>query len=98
MYIILWEYQVKSGQETEFERAYSPHGSWAELFNKSAGYLGTELLHDENQPLHFLTVDRWASKEAYAAFRAKYEKEYNELDAFCEGLTESEALFGTWVS
>ena len=96
MFIILWEYQIKLEKQSEFESIYFPNGAWAELFKKSTGYLGTELLRDEINPQRYLTIDRWNSKEDYEAFMYQYEKEYKALDAQCEGLTESESLLGKW--
>lgn len=98
MYIILWEYRVKSEKRSEFEKVYSPDGVWVELFSKATGYLGTELLRDEIQPERFLTIDRWDSKQRYKAFLSHWHEEYQVLDTQCEGLTESEALIGKWES
>lgn len=94
MYIIIWEFQVKPGKQSEFEMVYSSLGAWAELFNKGAGYLGTELSHDETNPRRYLTIDRWASKEEYDAFLSHRKVEYSMLDAQCAGLTESESCIG----
>ena len=58
----------------------------------------TELLRDEKQPQHYLTIDRWVSKENYEAFQSRREKEYKALDAQCEGLTERESLLEKWSS
>ena len=50
MYVIIWKYRVKADHVTEFEEIYSATGAWAKLFQKSKGYLGTELLSDEGHP------------------------------------------------
>ena len=96
MYVIIWEYQVKLEKQAKFEKIYAANGAWTELFKKGTGYLGTELLRHTNQPLRFLTIDRWTSKEDYEAFRSRWEKEYKVLDAQCESLTESESTLGKW--
>jgi quinol monooxygenase YgiN len=98
LYIIFWEYQVRSEKQSEFEKIYSSDGAWAELFNRDTSYLGTELLRDEARPWRFLTIDRWTSKEEYEAFLSRWKKEYETLDAQCEGLTENESLIGKWDS
>jgi hypothetical protein len=41
-------------------------------------------------------VDRWATRAAYEAFRARWSGEYQRLDDRSEGLTEEEALVGTF--
>lgn len=94
MLFILWEYQLKPDKRAEFESMYSPKGTWATLFHKGAGYLGTELLRDETNPYRYLTIDHWNSREDYEGFLSRWHKEYNELDTQCEGLTESESCIG----
>jgi heme-degrading monooxygenase HmoA len=94
MYIILWEYQVKPEKRAEFEQTYASTGAWSVLFRKATGYLGTELLHDESLPERYITIDRWDSKESFEAFQAQFGREYKELDAQCEGLTENETFLG----
>ena len=98
MYILIWEHQVKPDQRAEFEKVYAADGAWAELFKKGTGYVGTELLRQTDQPLRFLTIDRWASKEEYEIFQSQWEKEYKALDAQCETLTDNESQLGRWDS
>ena len=47
-------------------------------------------------PREYLTLDRWATRAAYEAFRARWSGEYHRLDARSEELTEEEALVGTF--
>ena len=95
-YATVWEFRVRSERREEFERHYGPEGSWFVLFRQAPGYLGTELLHDRSEPLRYLTIDRWASAEAYRAFRAEFARDYATLDAACEGLTTHEAALGEY--
>jgi heme-degrading monooxygenase HmoA len=92
MYLIVWEYRIRPETRAEFEQIYSATGAWAELFQKGAGYVGTELLRDETTPLRYITIDRWKSKAEYEAFLSAWRQEYETLDAQCEGLTEHESL------
>lgn len=96
MHILLWEYHVKAEHILEFEEVYAAEGTWAQLFQKHPGYLGTELLRDSNQPGQYITIDRWVSAEAYNSFQSKWQDEYKELDARCEHLTERESFLGTF--
>lgn len=95
MYVIIWEYQVKGEHVSAFEKIYAADGAWAQLFQKHLGYLGTELLHDVTHPQRYITIDRWNSAEAYNSFQVEWQEEYQELDARCEYLTESESFLGT---
>ena len=96
MYVIIWEYQVRAESVEGFEEIYSATGAWARLFQKSKGYLGTELLANESQPHRYITIDRWRSSSDYESFLAESKSEYERLDAQCEGLTEQETLLGKW--
>ncbi len=92
MYVVLWQFRPVVGRESEFERAYGPSGEWANLFRQGAGYLGTELLRRSDDSGEYLTLDRWASRAAYEAFRAGWSGEYRRLDHRLEELTEEEEV------
>ena len=98
MYVIIWEYRVKRGKRAEFEATYAPNGAWAKLFKKDMGYLGTTFIRDTKDPQHYLTIDRWISKEAYENFLSQRENEYKALDANCEDLMDQESPLGKWDS
>ncbi len=96
VYVVLWRFRPRVGQESEFERAYGPSGGWAHLFRRGDGYLGTELLQRSDGSREYLTLDRWASRAAYEAFRVRWSDEYQRLDHELEGLTEEEASLGAF--
>ncbi len=94
MILLIWEYRVKTDRLHEFLEAYRPDGAWARLFQRGDGYLGTELHEDSENPLRFVTIDRWESTERWEAFRSECESEYRDLDRRCEELTEAERKVG----
>lgn len=98
MYIILWEYYVKPDKQTRFEDMYSSNGAWAELFKKGNGYLSTELIRSAEVSERYLTIDRWASLDAYETFLSHWMDEYKTLDLHCEGLTYHESYLGRFDS
>ena len=95
-YSYVWEFLVRPGSEAEFERHYGPGGSWARLFRESPGYIGTLLLKDRDVPGRYLTVDRWRSEAAHAAFRAEYSRQYEQLDMALAHLAPSERSLGSF--
>lgn len=95
VHVILWEFRVRPGSEPAFEAAYGANGDWARLFRKAPGYLGTELLRAAQEG-RYLTVDRWASRAEFEAFRDAHRQEYGALDARCEELTIAETPMGTF--
>ena len=97
MYVIIWEYRIKSDKRDEFEKVNSPNGAWAKLFKKGSGYIDTELLRSEREPETYTTIDRWESKQTYERFLAERQAEYNRLDEQCEGLIEYENHLGSFT-
>jgi heme-degrading monooxygenase HmoA len=55
---------------------YGAEGEWAQFFRQGNGYIGTELLHDLDEPERYLVVDRWSSIDAYNAFVSVHQAEY----------------------
>jgi len=96
-YTYLWEFRIRPDRRDEFERHYGPGGTWANLFRRSRGYLGTLLLRDEADPSRFVTIDRWENAETYRAFREHFSDDYRRLDERCEDLTVDERLIGEFA-
>jgi heme-degrading monooxygenase HmoA len=94
----VWEYEVRPEAEVEFRRRYGPGGSWVRLFRRAAGHVETLLLHDEHDTARYVTVDRWESAAAYAAFRERFAAEYAALDRECAALTKHERSLGTFAA
>ena len=88
---IVWEFRVRRGRAREFERRYGPRGDWARFFRRDPAYRGTDLLRADASGRRYVTVDRWSSRAACDAFRARFEVEYAAIDRRCERLTEEEA-------
>jgi heme-degrading monooxygenase HmoA len=94
MYVLLWEFVVPAPSQAEVERLYSSAGPWTELFQKSEGYLGSELYRDEEAAGRYISLDRWDSREAYQRFQAEHAAEYAALDELCSRLTATETRLG----
>jgi heme-degrading monooxygenase HmoA len=94
MLVIIWEYQVRVGEELRFEDIYGPEGEWVKLFRRSSGFVRTELLRHEHVPGRYATLDYWNSADAFAEFQRNFQKEYVELDERCGPLTSLENLVG----
>ena len=94
MFVNLWEFHVKSGMRDLFEKVYGPEGDWARLFGAAPGYRGTRRIRDGAGGRRYLTLDYWASRSEFEAFRDRYAGAYAELDGQCGSLTESERHLG----
>jgi heme-degrading monooxygenase HmoA len=71
---LVFRYEARDAET--FERAYGPEGEWAHFFRQGRGYVGTELLHDVEEPERYLVIDRWESADAYNDFLAEHRDEY----------------------
>ncbi len=104
MYVIVWQFQVAAEHEEAFENAYGPGGDWARLFERSNDFQGTELLRavvDGEEAVaeapscrDYFTIDRWTSRDVYAAFNERYAREYEEMDNRLLALCEVEVCLG----
>lgn len=97
MFVILWEYEVKSGCEERFESVYGPHGDWARLFQADPHFRETRLLRDISRPRSYFTLDYWDSENAFLQFQAAQHAAYTALDSSTEGLTVSERRLCTFT-
>jgi len=96
MHAIMWKYHIESGRAQEFEEMYGPHGAWAQLFGQGEGYVGAELLRATENPLRYITIDRWTSGAAFETFRHQHSDNYDALNRRCDVITEQETSLGTF--
>ncbi|HZB88580.1 MAG TPA: antibiotic biosynthesis monooxygenase [Terracidiphilus sp.] len=97
MFVVVWQFEIAEEKIAAFEAAYGPDGPWAKLFRTSHDYRGTELLRDAYIPGSFLTIDRWASEDAFRAFRKANDAAYETLDRACDALTTRETRIGAYT-
>lgn len=94
MFALIWRYEVKEEARAAFEAAYGPTGAWAQLFARSEGFRGTELLRAGDGS--YLTLDVWRSEADFDAFMAVHKADYEALDRGTEGWTRSEHRIGSY--
>jgi heme-degrading monooxygenase HmoA len=97
MFVVIWQFEIAEEKVAAFEAAYGPEGAWAQLFRTSPNYQGTELLRDAYVPGSYLTIDRWASEEAFRAFRKDHDGDYETLDRASDDLTGKETRIGAYT-
>jgi len=97
MFVVVWQFEITEEGVPAFEAAYGPEGAWAKLFRTSPHYQGTELLRDAYIPGSYLTIDRWASEEAFRAFRKDHDAEYETIDLASDALTSRETRIGAYT-
>jgi heme-degrading monooxygenase HmoA len=97
MFVVVWQFEIAEEKIAGFEATYGPEGAWAHLFRTSPDYLGTELLRDAYVPGTYLTIDRWASEEAFRSFRKDHDAAYESLDRSSDELTSRETRIGAYT-
>jgi heme-degrading monooxygenase HmoA len=89
----VWRYRVDQDRRAEFEREYGSEGAWAALFATAEGFVETTLYRDTQSPTRYLSVDRFASEQAWQRFRSDNDAEYRALGERLQHLTlEQEEL------
>lgn len=96
-YCTIWEFIVKDGSNSEFEKCYAADGAWAALFQRGSGYLKTDLIKDQTDPQRYLTIDYWQTREDYSEFRSNFDAAYETLDKYCEHMTVQETKIGEFT-
>jgi heme-degrading monooxygenase HmoA len=97
MFVVVWQFEIAEEKIAAFEAAYGPEGPWAQLFRSSPEYQGTELLRDAYVSGIYLTIDRWASEQAFRAFRKDHDAGYESLDRDCDALVSRETRIGAFT-
>jgi heme-degrading monooxygenase HmoA len=90
MFVVLWEFDVKSEYLDRFTLAYAVNGEWAQLFAKDSKFRETRLLQNISEPLRFVTMDIWESRADYEHFLNEQAEAYGDLDAKCAAWTTAE--------
>ena len=70
MIAIVWQFDVKSGRETEFEELYGADGEWTSMNRLTRSYLGTSFLRDQSRSSRYLVIEYWSEMLVYEQHRA----------------------------
>ena len=90
MFVVLWEFDVKSECVDRFTLAYAANGEWARVFARDGKFRETRLLQNISEPLRFVTMDIWESRADYEHFLNEQPGAYYDLDAKCAAWTTAE--------
>lgn len=95
---IVWRFRAKQERLADFLACYGVQGKWFQLFARSRSYRATQLWRDAADELTFVTIDSWTSEAGFSKFQTQFAAEYQELDRYCEGLTEAEEKIGVFAA
>lgn len=85
MIAIVWQFDVKAGNEQEFERFYGVDGEWTAVNRHSRSYLGTSFLRDQSRSSRYLVIEYWSEMVVYEQHKA-YKQD--DLDVLIERRAE----------
>jgi quinol monooxygenase YgiN len=70
MIAIMWQFDVKTGREAEFEQLYGADGEWTAINRHARSYLGSSFLHDQNRASRYIVIEYWSEMIVYEQHRA----------------------------
>jgi hypothetical protein len=87
---VVWQFQVKTGKQQEFEQFYGADGEWAKLARRSRSYLGSSFLRDQAGPTSYLLIEYWSEMVVYERHRKSFVTDLRTMedrrDVLCEAI------------
>jgi hypothetical protein len=62
---LVWQFDVKAGQNDAFEALYGADGAWTALSRRSRSFLGSSFLRDLAISNRYLLVEYWSEMVVY---------------------------------
>lgn len=81
MIAIVWQFEIRTGREKEFEELYGAEGEWTAASRLSRSYLGTSFLRDQNRASRYLVIEYWSEMLVYERHLTDLSVERKELEA-----------------
>jgi quinol monooxygenase YgiN len=98
MIAIVWQFDVRSGSEKEFERFYGADGEWTTVNRLSRSYLGSSFLRDQNQPSRYIVIEYWSEMVVYEQHKGYHSDDMARLDARRRELVASAEPLGIFTA
>jgi quinol monooxygenase YgiN len=96
MIAIVWQFDVRSGRNADFEELYGANGPWTLLNRGSRSYLGSSFLRDQTVPSRYLMVEYWSEMLIYERHQISHKQKIAELEAQRSALVESMEPLGVF--
>ena len=98
MIAIVWQFDVRAGRETEFERFYGADGEWTAVNRHSRSYLGSSFLRDQNLSSRYLVIEYWSEMIVYEQHKAYKRAQLTNLDTRRKELVASAEAVGVFTA
>ena len=90
MIAVVWQFQVKSGKQENFEKFYGADGEWSQLARRSRSFLGSSFLRDQALDTSYLLVEYWSEMVVYERHLKSFTAHIDQLekvrDELCDGI------------
>ena len=98
MIAIVWQFDIRAGKETEFEKFYGADGDWTAVNRNSRSYLGTSFLRDQNRASRYLVIEYWSEMLVYEQHKAYKSDQVTKLNTRRSELVESLEPLGIFTA
>jgi quinol monooxygenase YgiN len=87
---VVWQFQVRPGQQREFERFYGADGEWSKLARRSRSFLGSSFLRDQANGTSYMLIEYWSEMVVYERHRNSLVSDIRSIeehrDVLCEAI------------
>jgi quinol monooxygenase YgiN len=91
---LVWQFEVKSGRNDEFEALYGADGPWTALSRRSRSFLGSSFMRDLALSHRYLVIEYWSEMVVYERHHADFEEEVQALEQQRASLVDSSLPLG----
>jgi len=98
MIAIVWQFEVRNGQEPEFERLYGVDGEWTTTNRHTRSYLGSSFLRDQTSSSRYIVIEYWSEMVVYERHRAYRSAAIAALEERRSALVESVEPLGIFTA
>jgi quinol monooxygenase YgiN len=98
MIAIVWQFDVRSGRNGEFEEFYGANGAWSSMNRHSRSYLGSSFLRDQTVSSRYLMVEYWSEMVIYERHLISQQQKIAELEALRDALVASVEPLGVFAA
>jgi quinol monooxygenase YgiN len=94
---VVWQFEVKPGQQKEFEKFYGADGEWTKVGRASRSFLGSSFLRDQARDTNYLLIEYWSEMVVYEKHRRTVSTDVRQLEERRDALCESSVPLGIYT-
>ncbi|PYQ79268.1 MAG: hypothetical protein DMG01_09225 [Acidobacteria bacterium] len=98
MIAVVWQFDVRSGKEKEFEKFYGVDGEWTAMNRHSRSYLGTSFLRDQSRTTRYMVIEYWSEMLVYEEHKSYRRDQLETLEKQQQALVTSVEPLGLFTA